>query len=628
MAELRVTELDFNEIKTNLRNYLASQSEFSDYDFEGSGLSVLLDVLAYNTHYNAILANMQANEMFIDTAIKRSSVVSLAKTLGYIPRSVTSAKALVNLSVTRNSTTATTLSITPSVKFNAQFNNQSFTFHVNETQTSTVNQEGKFVFTDVELIEGVRLSNVFTITPDIVNGPLVIPVENVEVSTIQVLVQQSASNLTTELYTRETTIVDIKNDSTVFWVEENTSGFYQLIFGNNNIGKQLVAGNIVTVSYLASQGSNSNGCRNFTLIGDIEGETQVDITILNPAGGGARRETIDSIRFNAPKFNANRNRAVTAEDYRTVIKQNFSKAREVVVWGGEQNNPPIYGRVFLSIDPVTGATVTEADKDYILESILRPRSVMSIQHEFVDPDYVYIGLDSVVNYNPKLTSLKASDLAFLVKTEIENYFNEELGTLDRTFFLSRITERVQDVNSAIVSSLFKMRLQKRITIGAGRNSSYSQILNYLTAIDPETIRSSLFTSTINGLTYTGYIQDFSDTNIQSDTGTGKLYFINSVDNTAVTSIGTVDYATGLISITNLNVSQYLGSVNQVYLSLNPQSLYQNITSGIVRTSDISRFAVSAKPAKNTILTLDDSISNADANISAGLIVTAKPYTNI
>jgi hypothetical protein len=627
MAELKVTELDFDEIKTNLRSYLASQTEFADYDFEGSALSVLLDVLAYNTHYNAILANMQANEMFIDTAIKRSSVISIAKTLGYIPRSTTSAKARVDLSVTRNTTSGSTLSITPSVKFGAQYNNQTFTFNVNETQTATVNQNGKFVFTDVELIEGVRLSNSYVITPDIVNGPLVIPVNTVDITTIQVLVQNSVSDLTTRIFTRETTIVDVTNTSQVFWVEENNTGTYQLIFGDDNIGKQLTPGNIVLVTYLASQGPNSNGSRNFTLIGDIDGENQVDITILSAAAGGAVRESIDSVRFNAPKFNASRNRAVTAEDYKTLIKQNYNKTREVVVWGGEENEPPIYGKVFISIDPVAGAIVTEADKDFILENILRPRSVMSIQHEFVDPDYVFIGFDTIVNYNPKLTSLKPSDLAYLAKTEIEDYFNTDLGTLDRTFFLSKLSERVNGANSAFISSLFKMHLQKRITIGTGRNSSYSQTLNYLAAIDPETIKSSLFETTINGLTYQGFIQDFSDTVIQSETGTGTLKFINILTNEPVANIGVVDYEAGLVNVQNLNVTRYLGNLNQVYLTLNPQPLYQNITSGIVRTSDMSQFAVAAKPAKNTILTLDNSISNSDANISAGLTVTAKPYTN-
>ncbi len=330
MAELNVTELDFDTIKNNLRTYLAAQPEFTDYDFTGSALNLLLDVLSYNTHYNAVLANLQANEMFIDTAIKRTSVVSLAKMLGYSPRSTTSAKARVDLSVTKDVTVGNTLSITPAVKFNAAINGTSYTFNVNESQTATVNNENKFVFTDVELIEGVYLSNSFLIGADNLSGPLIIPNGNVDTSTVEVSVQTSTSNLTSVDWVKTSSIVDVTSTSKVFWVEENNAGQYQVIFGDDNVGAKLIAGNIVTITYLVSEGSNANGARVFTLVGDIDGEDQVDITIIQPSAGGASRESIDSIRFNAPKFNANRNRAVTAEDYRTLIKQNFLGKTKII----------------------------------------------------------------------------------------------------------------------------------------------------------------------------------------------------------------------------------------------------------------------------------------------------------
>lgn len=628
MAELNVTELDFDTIKTNLRIYLSAQPEFTDYDFTGSALSLLLDVLSYNTHYNAVLANMQANEMFIDTAIKRTSVVSLAKMLGYSPRSTTSAKARVDLSVTRDVTVGSTLSITPSVKFNAAINGQSFIFNVNESQTATVNNENKFVFTDVELIEGIYLSNSFLIGADNASGPLIIPNNNVDTTTIEVSVQTSTSNLTSTDWTKTASIVDITNTSKVFWVEENNQGEYQVVFGDDNVGAKLTPGNIVTITYLVSEGAAPNGARVFTLVGDIDGEDQVDITIISPAVGGKGKESVDSIRFNAPKYNANRNRAVTSEDYRTLIKQNFSKAREVTVWGGETNNPPIYGSVFISIDPVTDAVLTDADKDYIKETILRPRSVMSIKHEFVDPDYVYLGIEGVINYNPKLTALKSSDISTLVSAGVQDYFDNELGTLDKTFFLSKLSERVKEVNSSIVSSVFKLHLQKRIPIGISTTVGYSASLNYLTAIDPETIRSSNFVTTISGLQYTGFLQDFSNDTVSNDSGTGTIKFIDRNTNTPVATVGTVNYQTGIIILSNVGVTRYLGNVNEVYLSLRPQPLYQNITSSVVRTSDVSTFAVAAQPSRSTILTLDDSVSNSEANILAGLVISSRPYTAV
>ena len=628
MAELNITELDFDTIKTNLRTYLAAQPEFTDYDFTGSALSLLLDVLAYNTHYNAVLANLQANEMFIDTAIKRTSVVSLAKMLGYSPRSTTSAKAQVDLIVTQDVTSESTLSITPDVKFNASINGQSFTFNVNESQTATLNESGVFEFTDVELIEGIYLSNSFLIGSDNTSGPLIIPNNNVDTTTILVSVQTSSSNLTSTDWVKTSTIVDITSTSKVFWVEENNEGQYQLVFGDDNVGASLTPGNIVTVTYIVSEGAAPNGARDFSLVGDIDGEDEVTITVTSPANGGTGKESIDSIRFNAPRYNANRNRAVTAEDYRTIIKQNFPKAREVTVWGGEENDPPVYGSVFISVDPVANSVITTADQDFIKESILRPRSVMSIKHEFVDPEYVYLGLEGVVNYNPKLTALKASDISVLVSAAIEDYFDNELGTLDRTFFLSKLSERVKQTNTSIVSSLFKMRLQKRIPIGLSNTSGYSKVLNFLTAIDPETFRSSNFLTTINDLTYEGYLQDFSDDAVANDDGSGTIKFISKDTNLPILTVGTVHYNTGIVTLQNVIVTEYVGNVSELYLYVRPQPLYQNISSAVVRTSDTSAFAVAALPSRNSILTLDDSQSNSAANIVPGLSISSRPYTEV
>jgi hypothetical protein len=628
MAELNITELDFDTIKTNLRTYLAAQPEFTDYDFTGSALSLLLDVLAYNTHYNAVLANLQANEMFIDTAIKRTSVVSLAKMLGYSPRSTTSAKAQVDLIVTQDVTTESTLSITPDVKFNASINGQSFTFNVNESQTATLNESGVFEFTDVELIEGIYLSNSFLIGSDNTSGPLIIPNNNVDTTTILVSVQTSSSNLTSADWVKTSTIVDITNTSKVFWVEENNEGQYQLVFGDDNVGASLTPGNIVTVTYIVSEGAASNGARDFSLVGTIDGEDEVTITVTSPANGGTGKESIDSIRFNAPRYNANRNRAVTAEDYRTIIKQNFSKAREVTVWGGEENDPPVYGSVFISVDPVANSVITTADQDFIKESILRPRSVMSIKHEFVDPEYVYLGLEGIVNYNPKLTSLKASDISVLVSAAIEDYFDNELGTLDRTFFLSKLSERVKETNTSIVSSLFKMRLQKRISIGLSNTSGYSKVLNFLTAIDPETFRSSNFLTTINDLTYEGYLQDFSDDAVANDDGNGTIKFVDAQTRLPIATVGTVHYNAGLVTLQNVIVTEYIGNMSELYLYVRPQPLYQNISSSVVRTSDTSTFAVAALPSRNSILTLDNSQSNSAANIVPGLSISCRPYTEV
>jgi len=246
----------------------------------------------------------------------------------------------------------------------------------------------------------------------------------------------------------------------------------------------------------------------------------------------------------------------------------------------------------------------------------------------VDPEYVYLGLEGIVNYNPKLTSLKASDISVLVSAAIEDYFDNELGTLDRTFFLSKLSERVKETNTSIVSSLFKMRLQKRISIGLSNTSGYSKVLNFLTAIDPETFRSSNFLTTINDLTYEGYLQDFSDDAVANDDGNGTIKFVDAQTRLPIATVGTVHYNAGLVTLQNVIVTEYIGNMSELYLYVRPQPLYQNISSSVVRTSDTSTFAVAALPSRNSILTLDNSQSNSAANIVPGLSISCRPYTEV
>ena len=623
MAELNITELDFEEIKNNLRTYLAAQPEFTDYDFTGSALNTLLDVLAYNTHYNALLANFQANEMFLDSAIKRGSIISLAKSLGYTPRSVTSAKANVDITVTKNVTVGSTLSLLKSMKFSTTTNNVTYIFNVNTTKTVT-ETSGEFIFQDIELIEGNRLSNTFTITADTVSGPLIIPIENVDVSTIEIYVQNSIGDLTSYAYNKVDTVVDVTPTSKVFWVEEGVDGYYKILFGDDIIGKQLVAGNIVTVSYLASKGSAPNGAQNFIIVGTIAGETQVQVTTNTAAAGGTEKETVASIKFNAPKFNASRNRAVTAKDYQTLVKNSLSKIREVAVWGGEDNDPPMYGKVFLSINPVTGAVITEADKEYIRETVLRPKSVLSVQHEFVDPDYMYIGIEGVVNYDSRLTTLTPNAFATIATSSIQDYFNEEFGILNKTFFLSSLNDRMKTLSSAVVGSVFKMRLQKRLNFVSG-TVGHSQTLNFLTAIDPETIRSSTFVSIVGNAQYNAYLQDYSNEAVQNDVGEGVINLVNSFNDEIITQVGTVNYQTGIVQLSNVVVTSYLGNLDKLYISARPQPLYQNVTSRPVRIIESSPYAIIPEPSKNTILVLDDSTSNGSANVTPGLSITCVPF---
>lgn len=631
MTDLRVTELDFETIKTNLKNFLKAQSEFSDYNFEGSGLNVLLDVLAYNTHYNAILAHLMSNEMFIDTAIKRSSVVSIAKTMGYIPRSYSASRASIALTVPTDNPLPFTVGT--DTQFNTSKNGTGYTFNVETAVTVTPTAiEGGYEarFPSVSLIEGTRLENSFLIASDNRQGPLVIPVENIDLSTIRVVVKTSAMIEEYTVFTRSTTIVDALSTSTLFWVEENSNGKFQLLFGDNIIGKMLDVGNVVTVYYIGCSGSTPNGARNFSLVGDIQGTQTVGITTLNVAGAGGEKESVDSIRFNAPKYNSTRNRAVTAQDYKSLIMADSTvnfKANAIAVWGGEENVPPVYGKVFITIDPVESYVITDTDKKYIIDRILRPRSVMSIQHEFVDPEFVYLGFDATISYNANLTNLTATELTALAHDRIVEFFATNLSTLDKTFFFSQLVDAVTAINPAILGVLMDMRIQNRITKQASFNTTKN--LRFLASLLPNSVASTVFVSTVNGVAYNAYIKDFHDGVIENPRGTGTLKLLEHETNLVlVPNLGEVDYQTGILSFNDLNITTYLGNITDVRINAKPQSLSKNISPTVISATEQSTSAVFPAPAKNIIIELDDSEINAGIGLEAGLNITTIPYSQL
>ena len=624
MADLRVTELDFEQIKQNLINYLSSQAEFADYNFSGSGLNTIIDLLAYNTHYNAILAHLQSNEMFIDSALKRSSVVSIAKTLGYTPRSVTSSRATVDVNVVPAvSYTSSTLTIPKYTKFTTTNNGETYTF-VSLAEHNASKNLGEFAFSDVVVAEGVVVTQRTTIASDTVSGPIKIKNNNIDLSTINVSVQTSSSNLTTTSYERTTTIVDVTSTSKVYWVEEGQDGYYQLIFGDDIIGKKLTVGNIVIIEYLASKGAAPNGARTFTCSVNLASAAPVT-TLVSMASGGADRENIDSVRFNAPKFNATRNRAVTVEDYKTLILGNFDKAKAVAVWGGENNVPPIYGKVFISIDPKSGYLVTESDKDYLLNTIIRPRSVLSLLHEFVDPTYLHVGLDIKVNYDPRVTPFTSSQIESIVTNTVETYFENELSTLDKKFYFARLVNKIQTTHNAILGTLIDMRLQRRIV--PILNTHENLKFYFTTLVEPNSFRSTNFTTTVSGTSYTAYVQDFPNTNPPERNGTGTLKLLNiENDEILVADYGTITYnGSGAVTIPDFFVTNIGGA--DVRFNALPQELGKDLNPTVVQSTPVSTSAVYPYPSQNIIVTLDNSETNVSLGTTVGLQVTAVAIEN-
>ena len=419
MAIKNVTNLDFDEVKANLKTHLQSQEEFSDYNFDASGLSVLVDLLAYNTHYNAVMAHMIANESFIDSAVKRNSVVSIAKTMGYTPRSARSAKAYIDLTITPDPTyDSNTLFIPRSTVFSTSVNGKSYSFlpSTDKTITKTFNSAGveQFVVTGLELVEGRRTTTSEIIDSSNLQGPILLQNDNVDTTTIKVTVRSNTNSSVTDTYVFSDTILDVTSTSKVFYVEESTSGFYEVSFGDGVLGKKLEIGNIVTVEYIVCNGGAPNGARSFRNSQNLSGPNESIVgTVTTAASGGAVREDVESIRFTAPRYNAVKNRIVTRTDYETVIKAANPNIKSVTAWGGEDNDPPIYGRVFVSLQPEEGFTITTEEKNTLKNDVIALKQPITMDTQFVDPEFTYIGLNISATYDPKVTSQSPSALEAL-----------------------------------------------------------------------------------------------------------------------------------------------------------------------------------------------------------------------
>lgn len=481
---LRITELDFDTIKTNLKSFLNNQTEFTDYDFEGSGLNVLIDLLAYNTHYNAYYLNMVANESFMDTALLRDSVVSHAKTLGYIPYSTASSTAIINFSVESGSNTAATLTIPSGYAFlSDQIDSKSYNFIVLEDTTVTKSNT-KFIFESLELHEGQLVT--YNFTHNSASNPkqtFLLPDSNIDTSTISILVAPSAGNTSTTIYNAVTDILDVTGTSPVYFLQENKNGRYQIYFGNDAVGKSLPDGAIVSATYLLTNGSDANKANNFvgtTTLTDSLATSLSNFTItpISSASGGADRESVDNIKFSATSQYSTQNRLVTIKDYESYILNKYPSIDSISVWGGEDNIPVVYGKVFVSLKPKTDYYISEAEKQRIIDDIITPKSIISVSTQILDPEYLYIIIDSQVQYDTKKTTSSEIALKNAIRSSILTYNSTNLNKFSSKLVLSKLQDSIDstDLNS-IIGSKTKLRVQKRFKPTLNANKSYTILFN-------------------------------------------------------------------------------------------------------------------------------------------------------
>jgi hypothetical protein len=495
-ARLKVAELDFDTIKDNLKNFLKAQDEFSDYNFEGSGLSVLLDLLAYNTHYMGYYLNMVSNEMFIDTAIKRGSVVSHAKLLGYVPRSRVAARAAINLTMTPVSGDSNSaITIPRFTRFISESKDGINYMFVNPSArvVSKNTSTGLFVAENLEIKEGLPTSISFTYNSATnTKQTFEIPDSGIDTSTLQVLVQQSNENANQQSYILAQDATNVDANATVYYLEENKNGKYQIYFGDGVVGKALTDGNIVVVSYLITSGPVGNNLKEFKVADTILPGGSIAISLANESSSGALEEDIDRIRFTAPKAYISQNRAVTKNDYIALLNRDYPYFEAVNVWGGEENVPPVYGKVFFTAKPLGGYEITTAEINNVINNVIKPYSVLTVLPEYVPADYNYINLNVAVNFDPTQTNKTSDEIQSSVLSCVRGFANTYLNTFNSSFKISQLQRTIDDCDASITGNDVTMTLEKRFTPDTTKAASY--VLNFGTEIKQGTTTEKIFST--------------------------------------------------------------------------------------------------------------------------------------
>lgn len=544
---INVTELDFFQIKENLKDHLKglqAGGKFTDYDFEGSGMAVLIDLLAYNTHYNALNANMAVNEVFLDSADRRQNIVSHAKLLGYIPRSKTSAFATINIVVNNPTGAPSRLTLDRGTEFTTTINDKQYIFTVLETQTISP-IAGVYTFENVKINQGVLKSTFYVVDSFDEYQYYEILDLYCDRETITVKVKENLSATLSDVYTLAKDFTKVNAESKAYYIQEAVSERFEIYFGDGITSKKLDAGNVVEIEWLSTAAEEGNGATVFTLNGNIQGNTNVTISTVSKSDSGADRESNDSIKFNAPLTYIAQNRVVTPDDYRAAILENYSNIESIAVWGGEQNDPPQYGKAYISIKPKDGETLDEVEKQKIKDQILKPRNIVSISPEIIDPEYTYLKLEVFYKYNPALTSRTAGELKQLVTETIANYNSADLQQFDGVFRNSKLTRLIDACDPSILNSTVRVFMVKRLVPILNTPRLYTIQFSsplYFTRSNDKVITSTSFT--YGGVT--SYIQDRAQTigsaEPHSDKGgTHTLEIYKLLNNNKITTISDIGY---------------------------------------------------------------------------------------
>ena len=601
MTTINSSDLDFNTIKNSLKTYFQSKTEFSDYNFEASGLSNILDVLAYNTHLNGLVANFGINESFLNSSQLRSSVVQHAENLGYYPRSKTGATATITLSVTSSDLSTSIITLPKYSVFTTDVDGTTYSFRTTEQYTATNDGTGNFTFktstgsTSIPITEGEQKTKTFLVGEASENQIYVIPDETIDTSTVSVNVFDTVSSSTFESYINVNSAIRIDSSSTVYIIREIPNGYYELTFSDGTIlGKAPSAGNKIVVEYLASNGADANGANvfstsNINFDSQLTGSPNINITVVSQSAAGAEKESLDSIKVNAPIGFATQQRMVTSEDYKAIILENYSSVlKDVAAWGGNDNIPPVYGRVYVSLnfkDNVTESVKTET-KGNITTRLTENLAIMSIDTVFSDPITTFLEITTSFNFDPDQTNLTAEATQTLIEDTILQYFENNLNTFGATFRKSNILTEIDSLSPAILNSQMTIKMQQRFTPTIGTIANYTIAFPQKIA-NPDDV---LHTVHSTGFTFNGVLAKLE---CKLTTNTIQIVDFTSGE-VLVDNIGTFDSTNGTVNLVGFNPTAIRGTEIKV----------------TVRPANESTI----RPLRGYILQIDNSVSAAGALI--------------
>ena len=551
-TKLDISQLDFDGIKDNLKTFLSQQNEFTDYDFEGSGMNILLDVLAYNTHYLGYNANMMANEMYLDSADQRSSVVSLAKQVGYTPRSASASTATIDVVV--NNASGASLTMSRGTKFTTTVDGTNYSF-VSNADVSISPADGVYKFSNLVVYEGTYLNYKYTVNTSDTDQRFIIPNDNVDTTTLTVKIQESSSDSTTNSYKLASGITNIDSTSKVYFLQEIENGRYEVYFGDGVLGQAVADGNIVILDYITCNQDEANSASSFTLSGTVGGFSNVTITTIGAAAGGDAPETIKSIKYNAPRDYTAQDRAVTADDYKVLVKSLYANAQSVQVYGGEDAATPDYGKVYISIKAKSGSNLTEVTKTSLVQS-LKSFAVASVTPVIIDPETTFIILETTFKYDSSSTTKDVSTIETNVSDAISAYNTNTLEDFTGMFRYSAVTKTIDEAESSILSNITKVKMYKNIT--PTLNSGLKYTLSFNNAFyNPHSGHNTNAGGVVSSTGFKINNDSSANEHFLDDDGAGniRVYYLNGTVRVYTSStFGTIDYTTGEIILTSAHIT--------------------------------------------------------------------------